>query len=233
MLIGDFKNDGRAWRHQAEAVNMHDFRSKDTPRAVPYGIFDLARNHGTIYVGQSGDTGEFAVDAIARWWREIGQGAYPEASKLLILADCGGSNGNRQRLWKRQLQRVLSDELGLEVTVCHYPPGCSKWNPIEHRLFSFISLNWAGIPLRTLERMLALIRGTRTKTGLRVDADLLDGVYETGIRISDNAMRWLHIDPHKTCPQWNYTLRPRPTLKPIPGCLITPLADWQIGELKS
>ncbi len=200
---------------------------------MPYGIYDLQRNHGTLYIGQSGDTGEFSVAAIARWWREIGREVYPDANCLLILGDCGGSNGNRQRLWKCQLQRVLSDALGLEVTVSHYPPGCSKWNPIEHRLFSFISMNWAGIPLRSLDTMLALIRGTRTKSGLQVEAALLDGIFKTGQRISKATMRWLNIETHETCPQWNYTIRPRPTLDPTPGCSITPLTDWQLAELVS
>ena len=164
-LIGDFKNAGQAWRREAEAVNVHDFLSEALGRGVPYGIYDVQRNDGVVYVGQSADTAEFAVQAIGRWWHEHGQQAYPKATKLLLLADAGGSNGCRPRLWKEQVQSQLSDTLGLTITVCHYPTGCSKWNPIEHRLFSHISINWAGQPLRTFETMLQLIRGTSNPHG--------------------------------------------------------------------
>lgn len=208
-LIGNFKNSGQAWRQEAEAVNVHDFLSEALGRSVPYGIYDVQQNKGVVYVGQSADTAEYAVEAIRRWWQEYGQKSYPKATKLLILADAGGSNGCRPRLWKEQLQSQLSDALGLTITVCHYPTGCSKWNPIEHRLFSFISLNWAGQPLRTFGAMLNLIRGTRTRTGLAVSAHLLEGVFEKGKKVTDAAMKTLNMTRHTVCPQWNYTIRPR------------------------
>jgi len=215
-LIGNFKNAGRTWGRAAEAVNVHDFRDDALGRAVPYGIYDVAANRGTVYVGASGDTPAFAVEAIARWWAGPGRGAYPPADHLLILADGGGSNGYRPRLWKQQLQEHLCDRLGLTVTVCHYPPGCSKWNPIEHRLFGPISLNWAGRPLRTWETLLGSIGGTTTTTGLTVDACLLDGVYPTGQRVSDAEMATLRLDRHEVCPTWNYTIRPRARALPDP-----------------
>lgn len=208
-LIGNFKNAGQAWRRSAEAVNVHDFPQDALGRAVPYGIYDLLRNHGTVYLGASGDTPRFAVDAIARWWASDGQAAYPGADQVLILADAGGSNNCRARLWKQQLQEQLSDRFGLTVTVCHYPTGCSKWNPIEHRLFGPISLNWAGQPLRTWDTMLGYLRGTKTTTGLDVWAELQDGVYRTGERVSDAEMASLHLERHAVCPTWNYTIRPR------------------------
>ena len=169
-LIGNFKNAGQTWRQTAVAVNDHDFEQDALGKAVPYGIYDLKHNRGYVYVGQSADTPQFAVDNIVRWWVDEGQFLYPGANKLLILADAGGSNGCRPRLWKLQLQQQLANRLGLEVTVCHYPTGTSKWNPIEHRLFSLISINWAGKPLRTFEFMLACIRGAKTATGLQVKA---------------------------------------------------------------
>jgi hypothetical protein len=208
-LIGNFKNAGRAWSREAEAVSVHDFPQQALGRAVPYGIYDLSRNQGTIYVGSSGDTARFAVDAIARWWEGEGRAAFPGTGHLLILADGGGSNGWQSRLWKRQLQTQLSDGLGLSVTVCHYPTGCSKWNPIEHRLFSHISMNWAGKPLRTWDTMLAYIRGTKTATGLKVRAFLQEGEYETGQSVTDFEMKALNLERHAVCPNWNYTLRPR------------------------
>lgn len=208
-LIGAFKNAGRSWCQQAEKVNVHDFRQDALARAVPYGIYDLKHNRGSVFVGQSADTPEFAVDAITAWWRGEGQARFPDADQLLILADAGGSNGYRPRLWKQQLQAQLADALGLEVTVCHYPRGASKWNPIEHRLFGPISINWAGKPLRSLETMLAYIGGTATETGLKVKAFLLEGTYEKGIKVSDQQMRLLNLVRHETCPSWNYTIKPR------------------------
>jgi hypothetical protein len=208
-LIGAFKNNGRAWCRDAEAVNVHDFLSEAVGRAVPYGVYDVQHHRGTVYVGTSGDTAQFAVDAIARWWQTQGQGAYPPAEDLLILADGGGSNDARSRLWKQQLQEHLCDGLGLRVTVCHYPTGCSKWNPIEHRLFGPISLNWAGHPLRTVETMLAYIRGTTTATGLAVRAERLDGVYPTGQRIAEREVKTWDVRKHDICPAWNYTISPR------------------------
>ena len=209
-LIGSFKNGGRVWSQAAEAVNAHDFRQDALGRAVPYGIYDLTHNRGTVFVGQSADTPRFAVDLVARWWADEGHLAFPDATALLILADGGGSNSARSRVWKRHLQEQLCDRYGLAVTVCHYPTGCSKWNPIEHRLFGPISLNWAGQPLRTWETLLSLIRGTQTRTGLAVSAHRDDQVYPTGETVSEAAMAALQLDRHGVCPRWNYTLRPRP-----------------------
>jgi hypothetical protein len=208
-LIGNFKNAGRVWCQKAEAVNDHDFEQDSLGRAVPYGIYDLAHNLGYVFVGNSADTPQFAVDCIVRWWKTEGCHLYPTAQRILILADAGGSNGCRPRLWKHQLQEQLADALGLEVTVCHYPTGASKWNPIEHRLFGPISTNWAGEPLRTFEFMLACIRGTMTETGLSVKAFLVDQLYATGIRISKQVMQTLQIELHEVCPRWNYTIKPR------------------------
>ncbi len=209
-LIGDFKNAGRAWSREAAVVNVHDFLSDARGRAVPYGVYDLTHNRGTVYVGSSGDTAAFAVDAIAGWWDTAGRAAFPQADHLLLLADAGGSNGCRLRLCKHQLQEQVCDRRGLTVTVCHYPTGCSKWNPIEHRLFGPVSLNWAGIPLRTWEGLLALIRGTTTATGLDVHAERLEGLYPTGRRVPDAEMDALNLTAHAVCPAWNYTIRPRP-----------------------
>ena len=209
-LIGNFKNAGQSWSRQAEAVNVHDFRQDALGRAVPYGIYDLTCNRGTVWVGQSGDTPRFAVTALAHWWAEEGCLAFPGIDRLLILADAGGSNGCQPRLWKQQLQAQLSDPFGLTVTGCHYPTGCSKWNPIEHRLFGPISLNWAGQPLRTWEMLLRLIRGTQTNTGLTVRAHLDDQGYPTGETVSDAEMAALYLERHAVCPRWNYTIRPRP-----------------------
>jgi hypothetical protein len=207
--IGNFKNPGQTWRQEAEAVLDHDFEQDALGKAVPYGVYDLTYNRGYVYVGNSADTPQFAVDMIVRWWTTEGQKQYPQADKLLILADAGGSNGCRPRLWKQQLQEQLADRLGLEVTVCHYPTGTSKWNPIEHRLFGPISINWAGKPLRTFEFMLACIRGTTTTTGLQVEADWVDQVYEKGIKVAKEIMETLSIHFHSTCPRWNYTIKPR------------------------
>ena len=214
-LIGAFKNAGRRWCQQAERVNVHDFRQDALARAVPYGIYDLKHNRGSVYVGASADTPAFAVDAIAAWWTDEGQTRFPEADQLLILADAGGSNGYRPRLWKQQLQAQLADELGLAVTVCHYPTGASKWNPVEHRLFGPISINWAGKPLSSLETMLGYIRGTATETGLRVRAFLLEGTYQKGIKVSDEQKRQWNLVRHAICPKWNYTIQPR-AVAPIP-----------------
>jgi Rhodopirellula transposase DDE domain len=216
-LIGIFKNAGRVWSRAAEAVNAHDFRQDALGRAVPYGIYDVTRNRGTVFVGQSADTPRFAVDMIARWWADEGQAAFPAASALLILADGGGSNSARSRVWKRHLQEQLCDRYGLAVTVCHYPTGCSKWNPIEHRLFGPISLNWAGQPLAGWDTMLGYLRGTTTATGLTVSAALHDGAYQTGERVSAAEMAALNLERHAVCPTWNYTLRPRSTVSPDPA----------------
>jgi hypothetical protein len=208
-LIGNFKNAGRSWSQAPIEVNVHDFLSDAEGRGAPYGIYDLARNEGAVYVGTSADTPEFAVSCVAQWWQDYGRVAYPQAPQLLILADAGGSNGCRPRLWKEQLQSQLSDQLSLIVTVCHYPTGCSKWNPIEHRLFSQISQNWAGQPLRTFEVMLGYIRDTTTNTGLKVSAKLLTGVFAVGKKVADAVWKSLKIEHHTICPKWNYTIYPR------------------------
>ncbi len=208
-LIGDFKNAGRAWRKEAEEVNLHDFPSQAQGRAVPYGLYDIVHNCGTLYVGQSADTAAFAVDNIAHWCQHEMPERFPAASALLIHADCGGSNGNRCKLFKQQLQEKVADSFGLEVTVCHYPTGCSKWNPIEHRLFSEISKSWAGCPLRSFEQMLAYLRDTDTQTGLSVQAHRVLQDYPKGVEVSEEQMAALDLTHHAVCPQWNYTLRPR------------------------
>jgi hypothetical protein len=210
-LIGQVTNVGRAWSQEAEAVDGHDFRPDALGRAVPYGIYDLTHNRGSVYVGQSADTPRFAVDVLARWWADEGQAAFPNAHELLVLADSGGSNSARSRVWKHQLQEQLCDRHGLTVTVCHYPTGCSKWNPIEHRLFGPISQNWAGHPLATWETMLGYIQDTTTTTGLTVRAARHDAVYQTGESVSDAVMAALDLTNHEVCPTWNYTLRPRAT----------------------
>ena len=188
---------------------VHDWPQDAIGQAAPYGIYDVTANTGFVCVGDCFDTPRFAVDAIVDWWFSTGRRCYGQARRLLILADAGGSNSCRSRVWKAQLQEQLCDACGLEVTVCHYPTGCSQWNPIEHRLFSHISINWAGVPLRTFETMLSYIAGTVTKAGLKVRAILKRGGNETGERISDAQMRSLNLKTDPVCPMWNYTLRPR------------------------
>ncbi len=208
-LIGNFQNAGTNWCHQPEEVNAYDFRTDASGRATPYGIYLVQQDRGYVYVGVSADTPQFAVDAIAAWWKTHARRRFPQAHKLLILADSGGSNGCRPRLWKRQLQEQLADGFGVEVTVCHYPRGGSKWNPVEHRLFSFISINWAGKPLRSWFILLGYIGNTTTATGLKVKAVLLPGQYLTGQKVSDKEMQRLRVRHHQTCPNWNYTIKPR------------------------
>jgi hypothetical protein len=211
-LIGNFHNPGRVWCRQAEEVNAYDFRDDALARAVPYGLYEPRRDRGWVYLGLSADTAEFAVDAIAHWWGQAGRQEYPDADELLILCDGGGSNSCRGRLWKHQVQEELADRWGLWVTVCHYPRGASKWNPVEHRLFSRFSINWAGEPLRTLETFLACIRGTTTEGGWPVRAVLLPGAYEEGIAVPDEDVRTWRLTRHAVCPQWNYTIKPRWTI---------------------
>lgn len=208
-LIGNFKNEGVSWCKEPEYVNVYDFLQDSLGRANPYGIYDMHRNRGHVYVGKSADTPEFAVDAITAWWRKEGAEAFSGAKQLLILADAGGSNSCRFKAWKQQLQKKLSDRYGLEVTVCHYPTGCSKWNPIEHRMFSFISTNWSAKPLRSFEIMLSCIRGTSTTTGLKLEAFLMKGEYKKGKSVTDKEMQKLNIKHHSVCPTWNYTIKPR------------------------
>jgi len=207
-LIGNFKNAGKTWCQSAELVNDHDFPQQAVAKAVPYGIYDVVHNNGYVYVGNSGDTPDFAVAAIERWYNRADRPHFTDERKLLILCDAGGSNGYRVRNWKFQLQR-FADDYNIEVMVCHYPTGASKWNPIEHRLFSMISSNWAGKPLRSLKAMTALIRGTSTETGLTVKATLLRGHYPTKVKVSDQQMATINLTRRKICSQWNYVIHPR------------------------
>lgn len=208
-LIGLFRMPGQVWCKESRSVFMNDFPGDALGRAVPYGIYDLLHHRGYVYVGQSAETSEFAVDAIVRWWIQAGCKLHPEALELLILADGGGANGYRTRKWKQQLQVKLVDAFGLTVTVCHFPPGASKWNPIEHRLFSQISKTWAGVPLTSVEIMVEGIRATTTESGLTVRATRIKKTYEKGLKVSDEEMKTLAIEKHATCPAWNYTIRPR------------------------
>jgi len=208
-LIGSFLNPGRSWTRQAEQVNVHDFRQDALGRAVPYGIFDLTHNQGYVCVGTSYDTPEFAAYAIAQWWADPERPRFQREDKLLILADAGGSNNCRFWLWKLQVQKQLADQFGLEVMICHYPTGASKWNPIEHRLFSQISRNWAGKPLRTFAVMLNYIRGTVTETGLQVKAALVERIFEKNQRVSQEERAALRLTRRPVCPTWNYILSPR------------------------
>jgi len=208
-LIGNYANKGAGWRPKGDPirVDVHDFPGEQG-KAVPYGVYDLAADAGWVSVGCDGDTAEFAVSSIRRWWRMVGLAAYPQATTLLITADAGGSNGYRLRLWKRELA-ALAVETGLTITVCHMPPGTSKWNKVEHRLFSHISMNWAGHPLTSHEVAVNLIAGTTTRTGLTVKAERDTGTYPRGIKISDKEMRQLkehHVRPHEFHGEWNYDL---------------------------
>lgn len=207
-LVGAFKNAGRRWEREPTLVNDHDFRSQADGMAVPYGIYELQLNRGNVYVGTNADTPEFAAESIARWWQSA-QTDYAGAQRLLILADGGGSNGARSRAWKAFVQTFLADRYQIPVTVCHYPPGTSKWNPIEHRLFSEISRNWSGQPLDSYETIVKYIRTTKTTTGLRVRARLIKKTYKKGIKISKAQFDALSIKRHDTLSQWNYTLSPR------------------------
>lgn len=211
-LVGNFKNPGQIWCQQPERVNVHDFRSDALGRAVPYGLYDLQHNRGTVYVGRSADTPAFAVDNIAHWCRTELPERFPDATHLMIEADCGGSNSYRSRVWKRDLQEKVADAFGLTVTVCHYPTGASKWNPIEHRLFSEISKTWAGCPLRSFDDVLRYIYDTKTQTGLTVQAHFVTQTYERGAKASDEEMDALSIQSHDVCPKWNYTIHPRSPL---------------------
>jgi hypothetical protein len=208
-LIGDFRNPGRAWCRKPPEVNEHDYASQAECLAVPFGVYDLARNKGYVIVGMSHNTPEFAVTSIARWWDEDGLFAYPGAKAMLILADGGGGNGSRARAWKLNVQEKLCDRFGLTVTVCHYPSGCSKWNPVEHRLFSQISKNWEGKPLKTLGVMLGYIRGTTTTTGLTVKAWLDEGIYKKGQKVKNKDIEKLNLEAHTVCSGLNYTIKPR------------------------
>ena len=207
-LVGAFRNPGAKWDRSPELVNDHDFPSDAEGLAIPYGIYDPRANAGTVFVGRTADTPAFAVDCIEKWWRTEGRKHYPQAQTLQILADGGGSNSSTARAWKFNLQHRLCNRHGLRVTVAHYPPATSKWNPIEHRLFCEISKNWAGRPLDSYETILKYLRTTRTSTGLRVRAHLVRKTYKTGVKVTDAQMRELRITPNRVMPKWNYTIEP-------------------------
>ena len=208
-LVGDFKNNGRELRPkgQPEAVRVHDFKIPALGRVAPYGVYDIAANHGWVSVGVDADTAVFAVESIRRWWYRLGQARYPDATSLTITADCGGSNGVQVRLWKRELQR-FANETGLKVTVAHLPPGTSKWNKIEHRLFAFITMNWRGKPLVSHQVIVQLIGSTTTETGLAVCCELDANLYPKGIKVSDEEMQAINITRDEFHGEWNYTISP-------------------------
>jgi hypothetical protein len=208
-LIGDFKNGGREWQPQGSPipVRVHDFLDKELGKAIPYGVYDVMRNEGWVSIGVNHDTSEFAVESIRRWWKRMGARAYPDARELLITADGGGSNGSRTRLWKTELQR-FADETGLKLSVSHYPPGTSKWNKIEHRMFCHITQNWRGRPLESLEAVVNLIGATTTTTGLRIKAAADTRHYEKGIVIDDDLFAEVQLRPHHFHGEWNYRILP-------------------------
>lgn len=206
-LVGNFKNNGRRWlkKGKAEIVNVYDFEYLAKGKAIPYGIYEVLKNNGFVNVGISHDTSEFAVESIRQWWKNIGKKNYPNAKQLLICADGGGSNASRSKLWKFYLQKFVN-KTGLKITVCHFPPGTSKWNKIEHKMFSFISMNWRGKPLRNYEMIINLIEGTKTRKGLKIKAKMDRNVYELGKKISEQQFNKIKMDEHKINPKWNYTL---------------------------
>lgn len=208
-LLGDFKNAGREWRPKGkpETVRVHDFMIKELGKVSPYGVYDLIRNQGWVSVGLSHDTAAFAVASIRRWWNHMGRQAYPKARTLLVTADAGGSNGSRNRLWKWELQK-LADKTGLAISVCHLPPGTSKWNKIEHRMFCFISQNWRGRPLLTNATIVSLIAGTQTSTGLKIRCQLDRKHYPSGIKVTDKQLASIHLEPADFHGDWNYTIWP-------------------------
>jgi len=210
-LVGNFKNNGREWRPQSspEEVAVHDFVDPELGRAIPYGIYDIGTNTGWVSVGIDHDTASFAVNAIRRWWSTMGKERYPSAVRLMITADCGGSNGARLRLWKVELQKP-ANELKMPLCVCHLPPGTSKWNKIEHRLFSFITQNWRGKPLRSFQTIVQLIATTTTQPGLRVRAELDKNKYPKGVVVSDAELAAVNISRHEFHGEWNYTILPSP-----------------------
>ena len=206
-LVGIFKNNGRRWmkKGQAEIVNVYDFEYLSKGKAIPYGIYEVLKNNGFVNVGISHDTSEFAVESIKKWWKNIGKKNYSGAKELLICADGGGSNASRSRLWKFYLQK-FANKTGLKITVCHFPPGTSKWNKIEHKMFSFISMNWRGKPLTNYELIINLIEGTTTKKGLKIKAKMDRNIYELGKKILEKEFDKINIKEHEINPRWNYTL---------------------------
>jgi hypothetical protein len=209
-LVGDFKNHGREWRPKGEPelVRVHDFKDKELGKAVPHGVYDIGCDQGWVTVGVDHDTAQFAVNSIRAWWEHLGQPRYPNATRLQITADCGGSNGNRTRLWKVELQK-LADETELDIAVCHFPPGTSKWNRIEHRLFSFITMNWRGKPLVSVETIINLISATTNRNGLEVYARLDPASYPDKIKITDAELNAVNLRGNKFHPEWNYTIKPK------------------------
>lgn len=207
--IGEFKNAGQEYHQKGTPieVNVHDFADKDLGKVSPYGVYDLAKNKGWVSVGISADTAEFAVHSIRCWWSIMGKGAYPHAQELLITADCGGSNGHRVRLWKVQLQK-LATELDMEISVCHFPPGTSKWNKIEHKMFSYITKNWRGKPLITRETVVKLIASTKTTKGLEIRAVLDENIYEKGTKVTEEQLASVHLVQAEFHGEWNYTIIP-------------------------
>jgi Rhodopirellula transposase DDE domain len=210
-LVGDFKAVGREHEPTGKPVQVrtHDFKDKQLGHAIPYGVYDIAANEGMVSVGVAKDTSQFAVASILAWWQHLGKARYPDATTLTITADGGGSNSSRTRLWKTELQR-LADEIGLAIRVCHFPPGTSKWNMIEHRMFSFVSINWRGKPLESLQVIIDLIASTTTTSGLKVYARLDPGEYEKGIKVTDAQLAAVNIARHDFHGDWNYTIRPNP-----------------------
>jgi hypothetical protein len=209
-LVGDFKNSGREWQPQGEPqeVRVHDFQDKTLGKVIPYGVYDILNNQGWVSVGIDRDTAQFATNSIRRWWKRMGQRRFPRATELLITADGGGSNSHRSRLWKICLQE-LADDLGLKLFVCHFPPGTSKWNKIEHRLFSFITQNWRGRPLLSQQTVVNLIANTTTSSGLIVKAALDTNHYDTALKVSDAELSRIRLKPHQFHGDWNYTISPR------------------------
>ena len=208
-LVGDFKNSGQDWRPKGnpEPVRVHDFVIPEEGKAIPYGVYDLSRNEGWVTVGVDHDTASFAVNAIRRWWRVMGRPAYPRATTLLITADAGGSNGSRLRLWKWELQRFAT-RTGLSITICHFPPGTSKWNKIEHRLFSHIAMNWRGKPLVSLATIVNLIASTQTASGLRIRSEIDRNTYPKGVKVTEDQMAAIRLRRHRFHGDWNYTIQP-------------------------
>lgn len=209
-MIGNYKNNGQEWRKKGDPIKVlsHDFPDPEVPKAVPYGVYDVGANSAWVNVGISSDTAEFAVESIWRWWKHMGKKKYSEAACILICADSGGSNGYRLHRWKRELQK-FSDKTLFKITIAHFPPGTSKWNKIEHRLFSYISTNWRGQPLTDYQTVVKLIASTKTTTGLTVKARLDKKEYKKGIKVSKKEMENLNITPHRFHGEWNYTICPR------------------------
>ena len=214
LVVGKKANGGKEWQPKGkpEAVDDHDFPDPDVPKAIPYGVFDIGANEGWVSVGDDHDTAAFAVNAIRRWWQTMGAQRYPQARRLMVTADAGGSNGYRNRLWKLELAR-LSEDTGLDITVCHYPPGTSKWNKVEHRMFSFVTINWRGRPLTSYQTIVELVAATTTETGLKIRAEWDQGFYPTGTEVTEQQLLASNVQPHDWHGEWNYDLPAKPQKK--------------------